>query len=202
MIRPLIICDADEVLVQFIDSLQAYLLEQGIGLSLESFAITGNVRRLATGEKLERAEVAQLIDAFFHDRIEACGPAPGAAEALAALAKRADIQVLSNVPAATQDRRAAALASYGMAYPVRSNSGPKGPVVRDLAAARQAPVVFIDDLPPHHGSVAEHAPDVFRLHMVATPRLRPLIPPSPHAHARIDDWPEALAQIEAWLDGR
>lgn len=63
-------------------------------------------------------------------------------------------------------------------------------------AEHGAPVaVFVDDLAVHHESVAKHAPDVFRLHMVAEPSLAPKVPPAPHAHARIDDWREA----ERWI---
>ena len=58
--------------------------------------------------------------------------------------------------------------------------------------------VFIDDLPVHHQSVAEHAPQVWRLHMIAEPRVAAHIPPSPHSHARIDDWSEATS----WILGR
>ena len=69
-----------------------------------------------------------------------------------------------------------------------------------LVAERQPPVaVFIDDLPPHHGSVAKHAPEVHRLHMIADPELRGLIPAAPDAHVRIDDWPAAHAHIRQLL---
>ena len=59
--------------------------------------------------------------------------------------------------------------------------------------------VFVDDLAVHHESVAKHAPDVWRLHMIAEPRLAAHTPPAPHAHARIDDWGEALPWILARL---
>ena len=55
--------------------------------------------------------------------------------------------------------------------------------------------VFVDDLPVHHASVAKHAPEVYRLHMVAEPRLAPAVPAAEHAHARIDDWPTATGWI-------
>jgi hypothetical protein len=55
----------------------------------------------------------------------------------------------------------------------------------------------VDDLPVHHESVAKHAPHVWRLHMIAEPRVAAHIPPSPHAHARIDDWEEATGWILA-----
>ena len=58
------------------------------------------------------------------------------------------------------------------------------------ATARRAPPSSTT-LPVHHASVAKHAPEVHRLHMIAEPRLAPAIPPAEHAHARIDDWPTA-----------
>jgi len=61
---------------------------------------------------------------------------------------------------------------------------------------------FVDDLPVHHASVAKHAPDVWRLHMVAEPRLAPAVPPAPHAHARIDDWPTASDWLIDRLTGK
>jgi hypothetical protein len=55
--------------------------------------------------------------------------------------------------------------------------------------------VFVDDLPMHHASVAKHAPKVWRLHMIAEPRVAPAVPPAPHAHARIDEWSDACEWI-------
>ena len=60
--------------------------------------------------------------------------------------------------------------------------------------------VFVDDLPTHHDSVAQHAPGVHRLHMVSEPSLAPHVPPAPAAHARIDDWRDAATWIAARFD--
>jgi hypothetical protein len=192
--RPLLICDADEVLVQFASTFETYLCEQGYSIAFTSFALSGNIRRLDTGEAASRAQVNTMVDAFFLDRVEACPPVPGAVAALKTLSAHADIVVLTNIPAAQQARRAAALAAHGMAYPVHSNDGPKGPAVKALAGARRK-VAFVDDLPPHHQSVAETISHVHRLHLIADPRLRALLPRAPYAHARIDDWDEALPHL-------
>jgi hypothetical protein len=55
--------------------------------------------------------------------------------------------------------------------------------------------VFVDDLAVHHESVANHAPQVWRLHMIAEPRLAAHTPPAPYAHARIDEWAAAVPWI-------
>ena len=76
------------------------------------------------------------------------------------------------------------------------NRGGKGRPVRELIEEmRPTATVFVDDLSVHHESVAKHAPDVWRLHMIAEPRLAARTPPAPHAHARIDDWVDALPWI-------
>src|SRR3546814_12367186 len=48
-------------------------------------------------------------------------------------------------------------------------------------------------------SVAEAAPDVWRLHLVGEPAIADKIAPSPYAHARIDDWKAAQHWILARL---
>jgi hypothetical protein len=192
--RPLLICDADEVLVQFASTFETYLGEQGFSIHFASFALSGNIRAIATGELASRKQVSQMVDDFFADRVEACPPVAGAVEALNTLADYADIVVLTNIPAAQEARRAAALAGYGMAYKVYSNEGPKGPAVKALAGARRK-VAFVDDMASHHQSVAEIIAPVHRLHLVSDVRLRPLIPAAPYAHARIDDWHAALPHL-------
>ena len=55
--------------------------------------------------------------------------------------------------------------------------------------------VFVDDLGHQHQSVAEHAPEVFRLHMIGEPRIARTMPKAKHAHERIDHWPVAQRWI-------
>jgi hypothetical protein len=192
--RPLLICDADEVLVQFASTFETYLGELGYSINFTSFALNGNIHQRDTGVAATRKQVSQMLDDFFVDRIEACPPVPGAVEALQTLSQHADIVVLTNIPAVHEARREAALAGFGMAYKVYSNEGPKGPAVKALAGARRK-VAFVDDIGAHHQSVAETISHVHRLHLVSDMRLRPLIPAAPHAHARIDDWYEALPHL-------
>jgi hypothetical protein len=47
----------------------------------------------------------------------------------------------------------------------------------------------------HHASVAKHAPDVWRVHMIAEPRVARAVPKAEDAHVRIDDWPTAANWI-------
>lgn len=200
MARPLLICDCDEVLLHFALPFGDYLAaSHRLELHLDSFALAGNIRR-PDGTALAHPELKALLDGFFDTHMDRQYPAEGAVEALAALAAEADIAILTNIADNHRTGRGRELERHGMPYPVVCNTGPKGPAVAALLAERApGPVVFIDDLPPHHHSVAEAAPSVHRLHMVADRRLRALVPPAPDAHARIDDWPAALAHIRSVL---
>lgn len=194
--RPLLICDADGVLVHFIDAFEAYLNAGGYSISLTHFSLAGAITRNDTHAAASQNEMNTLIDDFFAQHVEQCPPVPGAAEALHALSHAVDILILTNIPEAQGARRAAALAQYGMPYPVLTNVGPKGPAVKALIGDRPGPVAFIDDLPPHHQSVAHTVPSVHRIHCVAEPRLQHLAPTAAYAHTRIDDWAQTLPYLE------
>ncbi len=200
MTRPLLICDCDEVLLHFVGPFGDYLAaEHDLALHLDSFALSGNIRR-SDGSAVEPEKFMPLLNGFFDTHMPTQFPAPGAAAALAALAKHCDIVILTNVNDRHNALRTSELARFGMPYRVVTNNGPKGRPVRALMDEYGAKTgAFVDDLPPHHGSVKREAPEVFRLHMVADPRLHALIPPSLDADARIDDWPSALPVLQTAL---
>jgi hypothetical protein len=200
MSRPLVICDCDEVLLHFVGPFADYLAtEHDLTLHLDTFALSGNIRR-ADGSAVLGADFPPLLDRFFDTHMVTQTPVPGAAIALATLAERCDIVILTNVDDRHSAVRAAELARHGMPYRVVCNSGAKGAPVRALIDDYGATTAaFVDDLPPHHSSVKRTAPAVFRLHMVADPRLQRLIPAAADADARIDDWAAALPVLQTAL---
>jgi hypothetical protein len=138
---------------------------------------------------LERELVWSLLTTFFEKEMHRQYPIAGAMAALERLGRIADIVVLTNISEPHQPLRVAQLASHGLHVPVFWNRGGKGPQLSEIVAARQPSVTLF---------VAEHAPDVWRLHMVGEPEIAPNIEPSAHAHVRIDDWTSA----EAWITAR
>ena len=106
----------------------------------------------------------------------------------------ADIVVLTNLGDQCRQPRIEQLAAHGIRHRVECNQGGKGGPVARLVAEHGSPVtVFVDDLAVHHESVARHAPQVWRLHMIVEPLLQ--VPAAPAAHARIDDWRQARRWI-------
>ena len=199
--RPLLVSDADEVLFRFVDTFAEHLEGIGYRFDWSSFRLAGNVRRISDGRTVGQDGIFRLLERFFAERTATIPPVDGAAEALARLnGAGAAIVVLTNIPASRRAERAQALARNAMPYPVVANGGDKGPAVAWLAERAGAPVVFVDDGPNHHISVAEHAPAVTRLHFVATPRLAQKIAKPEAAHARLDDWAGLERAIAAALD--
>lgn len=197
--RPLIVSDADEVLIQFVVGLERYLETQKLWLDLKSFALTGNIRHVGTDEPYDAAAMPALLEAFFEASTHALDIVPGAAEALAALSERAQIVVLTNIPLESRAARAASLAAQGIGYPVVANKGLKGGAVRRMAERVEAPVVFLDDIPHNLASVAKaHAP-THLIHFIADPRLAKLLGPAKDSHFHTGHWPEAREFIEKKL---
>ena len=186
--RPLIITDADEVLLRFMERVEHYLDTLGLWIDLSSFALGSNIKSKKTDEPVK---VPTLIEDFFAAETAHIEAAHGAAEALASLSRMAQIVVLTNLPAPHRNERIANLKGHGMDYPVVVNSGLKGPAVKWLTQKVSGPVFFLDDIPHNIDSVAEHAPQVHTIHFVADPRLAKLINKAEGATARIDIWAEA-----------
>lgn len=195
MSRPLLVTDCDEVLLHMVSHFAGWLDEaHGVRFEMRAQNFGGALSR--DGETLAAHEVWPLLDGFFATEMDRQTVVPGAVDALAAIARHADIVVLTNLKDQCHAGRVAQLARHGIAHRVVCNQGGKGvPMRRLLDEIGPSVTVFVDDLAVHHESVAEHAPDVWRLHMIAEPEVAVRVPPAPHAHARLDDW----AAAQAWI---
>jgi hypothetical protein len=193
--KPLVVVDVDEVLAMFMRGFEKFLGGHGYEMRLERFAIFQNIFRPGESQHLDVAAGRALFERFFEAEVEHIDPAPGAPEALKALARKASIVVLTNAPAQSRAPRARWLVKHGLDYPMIVGAGPKGPPVAALAALTSGPAAFVDDLLPNLDSVAQNAPAVARFQLVADERLRPLAFTAPERHPRIDDWDELARAI-------
>ena len=188
--RPLVISDADEVLLQFMRQFEVYLDRNEMWIDLSSFKLQGNIKYKGSDEVVDMTN-RNIIDDFFAAETLNFSPVDGAAEALTALSKEAQVIILTNLPIAQKNERQINLSEHGMDYPVIVGSGLKGPVVKSLGDKINAPLFFLDDIPHNINSVAEYVPMSGRIHMIADPRLSKLIGAAEGASARIDQWQEA-----------
>lgn len=197
MSRPLIISDCDEVLLHMVAPFRDWLGEvHGVSFDMGGGDFVRSIKRMECGTALEPAEIWKLLNLFFDSEMYRQFPIDGAVTAMTQLAEHADVVVLTNLNDHRRDNRARQLADHGINLRVFTNQGPKGPalkaILEEYAPSR---AVFIDDLAQHHGSVAEIAPHVSRLHLCGEPLLAPHIAcahQAGHAHARIDNWIGAL----------
>jgi hypothetical protein len=198
MSRPLLVTDCDEVILHMVSHFADWLGEaHGFSFDLKAPGFRDAVRDSA-GTPLGEDRLWPLLDGFFETQMHRQNIVPGAAEALAAIGESADIVVLTNIGDRYEAGRVAQLARFEIHHRVLCNRGGKGrPLLELVEEMRPSATVFVDDLAIHHESVAQHAPGVWRLHMIAEPRLAAHMPPAPFAHARIDHWAEAVAWIRA-----
>jgi len=200
MSRPLLISDCDDVLLQFAPHFAEWVAqEHGLAFNLDVPAFSGALRD-RDGARVEAERVWPLLDAFFDREMHRQNVVPGALEALRVIGAEADIVILTNIGDQYHANRVAQLKRLDIRHRVLCNQGGKGrPVLELIGAMGPSAAVFVDDLPHHHESVAKHAPDVWRLHMIAEPRIAAVTPAARFAHARIDAWSEALPWVLARL---
>lgn len=197
--RPLLAVDVDEVLLDLAAHLGRWMEGEGWRLALTEHRLDGAISRIECGRRAEPEEVKALIGDFFAAEAESQAPIPGAAEALAALAERAQILILTNVPLAQREARIRCLRAHGVDYPLIANSGGKGRALRWLWDRTTGPVAFIDDSDGQLASARARAPEVFRLHFVASEMLRRVAGEAPNAQAGARDWEEARRILEGLL---
>ena len=198
--RPLLITDCDEVLLHMVRHFGVWVGEtHDIDFTPDGSDFSNAMKRRGDGAAVTREDMWGMLDGFFPAEMDRQTLVPHAREALASLAEIADIVVLTNLQDQCRQPRIDQLAKFGIRHRVECNQGGKGDPVARLVAEHGHPVtVFVDDLAVHHDSVARHAPQVHRLHMISEPAMAPNVPKAPAAHARIDDWNDA----EVWIAER
>ncbi len=206
MSRPLVITDCDEVLLHMIAPFRDWLGEsQGVTFTMNGNDFAHALRYTATGELVQGKEIWRLLDLFFVSEMHRQSPINGALAAMQQLGEQADVVVLTNLGDHFNEARTSQLAGHGFDLKVFTNQGPKGPALQKIVAEYgPSRAVFIDDLAQHHGSVAELSPHVHRLHLCGEPLLAPHINcahQAGDAHARIDDWQQALPWLLERLYG-
>ena len=203
MSRPLVITDCDEVLLYMIAPFRDWLAEtQEVVFDMSRQDFGRAMTHAQNGQPVTGEEAWRLLNLFFDGQMHRQSPVPGVIQAIATLREQADVVVLTNLKDFRQEARTRQLLEHGLDLRVFTNQGPKGPALKAILDEYQpSRAIFIDDIAQHHGSAAELVPHVGRLHLCAEPLIAPHIACAHlagHAHARIDEWENALP----WLLNR
>lgn len=197
--RPLVVCDVDEVVLEFLDPFDRYLNSLGHRLHADSFRLHGNIRSIAEGIAADDDDVERMQEDFFASQDRWQVPAAGVDAALRSLSDDADIVFLTAMPPRHHDVRRTLLDLNGLDFPMIATEEPKGPVVASLIGGRRVPAVFVDDIVRNHGSVRLHAPGCLLMHMMANRTFRALAPKPDEDIVIAEDWADAERLIRRHL---
>lgn len=206
MTRPLVITDCDEVLLHMVRHFRDWLDEaHDVDFALEGNPFVQSMKRRGSDAAMSEEEVWDLLGSFFDTEMGRQTPINGAIAAITELRREADVVVLTNLMDKRNEARTRQLREHGIDVPVFTNQGPKGDALgRIVAEFSPSRAVFIDDIAQHHQSAADTVPHVHRLHFCGEPAIAPHVPcahEAGHAHARIDNWSEALPWLLETLHG-
>jgi hypothetical protein len=194
--RPLIICDVDDVVVHFLRGFDAVLAQSDHVLEVNSFALHGNVLHRDTRAEMPADHLSKLIDNYFIEQTEHMEAIDGAVDSLLALSDQATVVMLTNLPHHARDKRITNLRRHGLPFPVITNSGPKGPAIKDLSSRTKGPSVFVDDSPSFVTSSYESAPEVKIVHFLHDERFKRMHKPLDFVSHTTGEWEDARRHIE------
>lgn len=188
--RALIVCDVDEVALEFINPFKGFLNSNGYELLPRSFRLTGNVVSLADGKEAERELVSEFLDGFFAAQMDWQTPTGGVETALANLSQSADIVFLTAMPPRHYDVRRTLLDRHDLRYPLLATTEAKGPLIDTLHEGRDHPVIFVDDLAHNLHSARQHVPSTLAINYMSNEQYRSMAPHPGDDVVEATDWTE------------
>lgn len=197
--RPLLVLDVDEVLLEFMAPFIRFLDTQGLQFLAKSFRLTGNIVERQSSKPLDQEAVTTILGSFFHSQRDWQTAAPDAAEAVAELARGAEVVMLTAMPHRHRQIRREHLDTLGFPYPLLTTEAAKGPALRQLRGASGRPVAFVDDIPHNLVSVRDAVADAHLFNLMACREMRPFLPPLPEGIVVADDWSVAAPKIASAL---
>ena len=198
---PLMIFDADEVLVHFAEPFSNYLKKRNHRLHLTGYRLDNAIKKSETDDVADPETAKDLVWGFINEETKNQPAAKGAPEALKTLQEYAQIIILSNVPHSVHDDRVLNLKSIGMDYPLISNEGMKGPAVKEILKDHKAESFFIDDNPYQVESVYKDNQDTVCVHFSVCDLVKPYMPKAVGASIEPTSWDDLVSKLIDRLKG-
>ncbi len=199
---PLIVCDVDEVVLEFVAPFIRFLESREHEFRSDSFHLTGNIYVKNTGHPVEKKNISRFLNDFFAEHDGWQTPVSEARASLQSLEAEhgAEVVFLTAMPPRHHARRRGLLDAHGLTQPMIATEDAKGQALAVLLQTHpDRPVAFLDDLPANHLSILEAAPATLALHMMAYEPLRRHLPPLPDGVKSVKDWPQARTEISTFL---
>ncbi|WP_112828907.1 hypothetical protein [Rhizobium cremeum] len=199
--RPLVVCDVDDVVLEFVTPFQTFLESRGHRLIPRSFRLHGNIVSAADDTVLENDVVTALIEAFFADQEAWQTPFAEAVGALGRISRQADLVFLTAMPPKHAAARRRLLDRFDLRYPMIAADEAKGPLVERLHKRRTLPLAFIDDMVSNLHSVGEHVPECLLVHLPPPVEIHKFAPAAGEHVRKARDWAEAGSLVAAHIAG-
>ena len=196
---PLMIFDADEVLVHFAEPFATYIKKHNHRLHLTGYRLDNAIKKADTDEVADPDTAKDLVWGFINEETKSQPAAKGAPQALMKLQAYAQIIILSNVPHSVHDDRVANLKSLNMDYPLISNEGMKGPAVKEILRNHKAQSFFIDDNPYQVESVYNDNQQTVCVHFSVCDLVKPYMPKAVGASIEPTSWEDLVDQLIGYL---
>ena len=185
---PLLICDADEVLFEFMKSFEIYLSENNMHFTYKSFKLSGNIINLDGNKIIDSNQIPKIISDFFKCYTSKMPLIKGAKDTLKILKKYVNIVILSNIPEESANDRIKLLKKNEMDYDFICNKGPKGEICKELEKLTDKKIFFIDDLPNQIESVKKYTKNIITIHFLQNKKLLKIIPKVKNSDFNTNNW--------------
>ena len=192
---PLLICDADEVIFEFMENFDNYLQLNDMYFSYESFKLNGNIFNKKNNIAINNIYIPSIISKFFEEYALKMPLIKGAKSALKKLSKVMNIIILSNIPKTYAANRIQCLNSNDMHYQLISNDGPKNIKCLELEKLTNKKVFFVDDLPNQISSVSSNCKNITTIHFLQNKKLLKIVPEVKNCDYKVNNWEEILKII-------
>ena len=192
---PLLICDADEVIFEFMENFDNYLQLNDMYFSYESFKLNGNIFKKKNNIAINNIYIPSIISKFFEEYALKMPLIKGAKSALKKLSKVMNIIILSNIPKTYAANRIQCLNNNDMHYQLISNDGPKNIKCLELEKLTNKKVFFVDDLPNQISSVSSNCKNITTIHFLQNKKLLKIVPEVKDCDYKANNWEEILKII-------
>ena len=174
--QPLVLIDADEVLVHFAVPFRNYLRQRGFGLELNGYTLHDAILDTESNFFVDSQTAQDLVVSFIKEETHRQPATEGAVESVHEISKSAQIIIISNVPRYAHKARLKNIQELNLPFPFVSNEGQKGPALKQICDQVKKPAVFIDDNASQIASAKKFVPDLYRFYFSGCDLVRAQMP--------------------------
>ena len=196
--KPLLISDADEVIVNMISCFEEFILKENLYYDMSSYALFGNIKNKEDDSIVNNEKIIELLNNFYDLHTMDITFVQEAVIYLKKIETELDVQIiiLSNLPLKNREEREISFKNNGLNYPVIANSGPKGPAIKEVTKELMKNVFFIDDISTNLLSAHETVNNIKTIHYISDDRIAKLALTPEKVNLRAESWIEIYNYIK------